>query len=125
MSNAEFKNWLKLFTQAWQDKDINRFVDLFSDNSVIVWQPFIKAAKGKEELSILLNEIFSEQDNIKLSYEVLSLTEKTGIVHLWCIYHNVNNNSYVNLDGIYIFELDKNNLCKTLNAWWNIKEVNN
>lgn len=118
MNINDFRNWLKLYGQAWEDKDDKRFSELFSDNVKYFWTPFEQPKEGRTEVSLAFMDAVSTQTDIRFGYEILSFENQKGICRWWCKFVNTTTNNLIKLDGIFLCEFDKNNLCKTFRKWW-------
>lgn len=118
MDNISFKNWLKLYRQAWEDKDPKRFSDLFSENIKYYWTPFNEPKVGKAEVCSAFENATSTQMNIKFGYDVLYFENNRGICRWWSKFIRISSGNLIMLDGIFFCEFDKNNLCKVFREWW-------
>lgn len=118
MSGEEFKNWLKLYGQAWEDKDAIRFSELFANEVKYFLNPFEIPLTGRSNIQIAVEKKFLTQDNIKFNYQIISVAENMGVCKWWCKFTRNSNQNLIKLDGVFICEFDKNNLCKNFNEWW-------
>ncbi len=118
MIKDDFKNWLKLYGQAWEDKDSKKFSDLFAESIKYYWTPFENPKEGKTGVSLAFENAVSSQIDIRFGYEVLSFENQIGIARWWCKFIRISSGDLVKLDGIFVCEFDKNNLCKTFREWW-------
>jgi hypothetical protein len=65
MNGEDFKNWLKLYGQAWQDKDEARFSELFSPDVKYYWTPFENPVSGKFDLQNTIKVEFLSEEKHK------------------------------------------------------------
>jgi len=79
MNTNDFKYWLKLYGQAWEDKDAKRFSELFSENAKYYWTPFEEPKNGKFGIREAVENAISTQENIKFGSEILPFGNNTGI----------------------------------------------
>jgi hypothetical protein len=118
MIKDDFKNWLKLYGQAWEDKDSTKLSDLFTEKIKYYWTPFESPKEGKAGVSLAFENAVSSQTDIRFGYEVLSFENQIGISRWWCKFIRISSGDLVKLDGIFICKFDKNNLCETFREWW-------
>lgn len=118
MNGEDFKNWLKLYGQAWEDKDPKRFADLFTVDAKYFWTPFENPKLGREDIRIAFETAISTQENIKFGYDVISFAENIGICRWWCKFIRTTSQNLVKLDCIFVCEFDNSNLCKNFREWW-------
>jgi nuclear transport factor 2 (NTF2) superfamily protein len=118
MKNLDFKNWLKLYGQAWEDKDSRKFSALFTEDAGYYWTPFESMKQGREEIEKAFKEAVSTQSEIRFGYEVLSIENNAGICRWWCKFIRTTSGNLIKLDGIFLCEFDRKKLCKTFREWW-------
>lgn len=118
MTGEDFKNWLKLYGQAWEDKDAKRFSELFANEANYFLSPFENPLTGTLDIETAIEEKYLTQDNIKFNYQIISFAENIGVCKWWCKFIRNSTHNLIKLDGVFICEFDKNNLCKTFNEWW-------
>lgn len=118
MNKDDFKNWLKIYGQAWEDKNSERFSELFSNESKYYWTPFEESKNGKIEIKEAFIKATQTQENIKFGYDVILFDVNKGICRWWCKFIRTSSLSGIKLDGIFICDFDKNNLCKIFREWW-------
>lgn len=117
MSGEDFKSWLKLYGQTWQDKEPIRFSELFTFDAKYFRTPFEKAKSGREEIRAAFEAEVSTQDNIKFGYEVISFDKNIGVCRWWCKFTRISSQNLIKLDGVFICEFDKNNVCLNFREW--------
>lgn len=118
MSEKDFQNWLKSYGQAWEDKNIDKFVSLFSKNAEYYWTPFDLPKKGISEIADAVNSAVSTQSDIKFTFQVLAFANNTGICRWWCRFNRILSGSLIKLDGIFYCEFDRNHSCHIFREWW-------
>ena len=118
MEASDFKLWLKLYGQTWEDKNPERFSDLFVENAEYFRTPFEVPKRGMAETKSAFEQAVSTQQEIKFSYEILSFEKNNGICRWWCKFVSTTSQNLIRLDGILVCSFDKNNKCKTFREWW-------
>ncbi len=83
MTITNFSNWLKLYGNAWENKDTVKFVSLFSEDANYHWTPFEEPKRDRKEIKSAFESAVSTQDGIKFHYEILSFSTNIGICRWW------------------------------------------
>jgi len=118
MTASDFKNWLKIYGQAWEDKDSKKFVALFTEKANYHWTPFESPKAGRDEIKEAFENATSTQSEIRFGYDVLSFENNKGICSWWCKFNRTTSGNLIKLDGIFVCDFEKNNLCKLFREWW-------
>jgi hypothetical protein len=104
MDRTRFEHWLDAYKRAWEGRDPVAASDLFTADANYFETPFEAPARGRE--------------GIEFSYEVLATSEIMGIAHWHTEYTRLTSNSTVELDGIFLVELDADGKCTGFREWW-------
>ena len=80
------EQFMRAYKKAWEEKDENAFCALFSADGVYHNTPFA-TQRGQEQLAAYWQRI-KLQDDIHLSFEILSSTPGSGIAH-WHVSYQV------------------------------------
>lgn len=116
MNKDNFRTWIKLFTQAWEDEDSDKFKAIFSEDAEYYSDPFENSVSGKTNITnALLSEVALQQD-LKIGYEILSFDKNLGVCRFWGKFINTTSENLIKLDGILVCFFD-NNICKTIKRW--------
>lgn len=107
MRQNNIKEWLDNFKTCWINKDIDSLMCLFSDNVEYYETPFQKL-DGKEKVSEVWQEI-KDQENIDLKLDLYCSDNNKHVVK-WMLGFE-SNNRHFNYRGIYLIELDSQNMC--------------
>ena len=118
MERTKFENWLDAYKHAWEDRDPDAAADLFTVDANYHETPFEAPARGREGIRDYWSDATRYQEGIEFSYEVLATTENMGIAHWHTEFTRLTSNSTVELDGIFLVELDANGKCTEFREWW-------
>lgn len=118
MTNQTFSNWLNKLKIAWETKNPNAATDLCAEKFLWHETPFSKPLETKEQLLEEWKSVLN-QENISVSYEILSIYENFGIAHWTAKFTRIPSEGKANLDGIFKVKLNESGLCTEFRQWWN------
>ncbi|UCF19310.1 MAG: nuclear transport factor 2 family protein [Gemmatimonadota bacterium] len=122
MSEAELQNWLEAYRQAWETRDPEAAVALFSDNVKYYETPFGLPAEGRPGVRDYWANATRGQVDIGFSHEVLFVSQDRGIARWWASFTRVSTGARIDLDGVFLLEFDHEGLCRELREWWHRAE---
>ncbi len=120
MTYEKFNNWLNKLKVAWETKNPNAAIDLCAEKFIWHETPFSKPLETKEQLLEEWKSVLN-QENISVSYEILSIHENLGIAHWTAKFTRIPSGNKANLDGIFKVSLDENGKCTEFHQWYNSK----
>jgi SnoaL-like domain len=119
---AGLTEWLDAFAQAWEQREPGAAAALFTEDALYQWGPFGRRLRGRVMIREAWAEALEEQENIVFGYEVLSATERAGIVR-WSVSIDVpTRNVRERNEGIMRVAFDDAGLCASFEEWWNSTE---
>ena len=118
MDKERFKSWLDSYGRAWENRDDKAFAGLFSDNASYYANPFSEPLNGRSAILDYWSNVICTQEQIQFNYEVLAVTQESGIAHWWASFAHVPSKTKVKLDGIFIISLNSGNCCDNFRQWW-------
>ncbi len=121
MTQQQFKNWLENLKRAWETKNPNAAVDLVAEKFLWYETPFDKPLKNKNEILKEWQTVL-KQENISVSYEILSINDDFGIAHWNATFIRLPSKEKVKLDGIFKVSLNEQGECIEFHQWYNSKE---
>ncbi len=120
MTRQQFKNWLDKLKNAWETKNPNAAIDLCAEKFIWHETPFSKPLKTKKQLLEEWKVVLS-QENISVSYEVLSVSKNVGIAQWRAAFTRLSSKEKVTLDGIFKVTLNEQGKCTEFHQWYNSK----
>ncbi len=120
MTKIQFKNWLGKLVNAWESKAPSEVLDLIAEKFIWYDAPFDKPITTRDELLEEWQSILNH-DEIKVTYEILSVENNTGIAHWHAIFTRLSSKENAELDGIYMAVLDDKGKCTEFHQWYNSK----
>ncbi len=118
MDRTRFENWLDAYKHAWEDRDPEAAADLFVADANYYETPFEAPARGRDGIRDYRSDATRYQEGIEFSYEILATTENAGIAHWHTEFTRLIADSTVELDGIFVVELDADGRCAEFREWW-------
>lgn len=118
MDMERFQSWLELYGRAWKNQDPQSFVNLFTDNASYHANPFSEPLSGRSAILNYWSDVARSQEQIQFNYEVLAVTQESGIAHWWASFVHIPSKTKVKLDGIFIISLNSENSCSNFRQWW-------
>lgn len=122
MSDNTFDTWLKAYGKAWQEKDIEAFVALFSEDAHYYWSPFEEPKVGHEEIAESVKSAVSIQEDIHFHYAILTASGFPAVAHYRTNLIRTTHGRKVTIDGIMTVEFDDDGLCRVFREWWHNDE---
>lgn len=122
MDREAFEGWLDAYGRAWEGRDPEAAARLFTDDAAYYETPFDVPARGREGISMYWTEATGSQQDIRFSSEVLAITEDKGIARWRVAFTRVSSDIPVELDGIFLVELNGEGLCTGFREWWHSKK---
>jgi uncharacterized protein (TIGR02246 family) len=118
MDRPTFDNWLDAYKRAWETRDPEAAADLFTTDATYQETPFEEPMTGRESIRDYWSDVTRYQEGVEFSYEILATTETSGIAHWRSEFTRLTSGSAVELDGIFLVELDADGKCTEFREWW-------
>jgi hypothetical protein len=119
MTYEQFDKWLEDLKQAWVTKNPQAAIDLCADNFIWYETPFGKPITTREELLKEWQTVPSNQKDITVSYEIITVSSDFGLAHWSAKFTRIPSGEKAHLDGIYKVSLNERNLCTEFHQWYN------
>jgi hypothetical protein len=118
MDMERFRSWLDSYGRAWESQDPQSFANLFTDYASYHANPFSEPLSGHSAILDYWANIIRSQEQIQFNYEILAVTQDSGIAHWWASFVHISSKTKVSLDGVCIVSLNGENRCKVFKQWW-------
>ena len=122
MNHPEFDRWLRAYGAAWEAKDTEAFVALFTDDVRYYWTPFGEPKKGRDGVAAAFSSAVANQRDIHFRYEILAVDEARCVARWWCALVRPATGQTVRLDGIMMVKPAADGLCEAFREWWHSDE---
>jgi len=123
MNEAEFDQWLKRYGEAWETRDADKFVPLFTDDVLYYETPFDEPMHGSDAIGAYWSVLPTTQDHIHFHFRVLAVLPDQAVAQWWASFIRLPTKMHVKIDGIMICEFDENNRCRLFREWWHRHEI--
>lgn len=110
------KNWIELYKKAWEERDPEGVVSIFSPDAVYWETPFLNH-NGRDAIYRYWQDVPCQTQDITFAYKILNAEE--GLAH-WTAEFTKNDQKHF-LDGIFILSFDDQGRCSLLREWWHSK----
>lgn len=120
MTKQGFDKWLRRLRNAWEKRNPDIAVDLCGEKFLWHETPFDEPLKTKEQLLREWENVLN-QENISVSYEILSINKNVGIAHWSATFTRIPSKENATLDGIFKITLNKQGKCTEFHQWYNSK----
>ncbi len=117
-----FNSWLDGYGMAWQNRDPDALVDLFSEDATYYEKPFDTPMRGRLAIQEYWTNATASQDQIQFDYEIVSTMEGLGIARWRASYIRIPSEVAARLDGIALVSFDNQGRCTEFREWWHREE---
>ena len=117
-----FNQWLAQYGAAWQNRDPQAAVRLFTADASYQETPFDIPMQGSQEIREYWEDVPRFQEDISFQWEVYCMTGGRGIAHWQAEFIRRSSGERVRLDGILAADFDAQGLCRSFREWWHRQE---
>lgn len=120
MSKKLFKDWLDKLKTAWETKSPELAAEICAEK--LIWQetPFEKPLTTRKKVLDEWQSVLKHK-NVSVSYDILCTNSNTAFAHWSASFTRIPSNKKTELDGIFMFKLNKKGLCVEFRQWYNSK----
>jgi hypothetical protein len=122
LSEKQFGHWLSAYGRAWEAKNARGFADLFADNALYYWTPFLEPQKGRAEIAAAFIQAVGRQRDIDFGARVLYVNDNAGAAHWSCAFTRANTGKRVHVDGMLGARFDQSAKAISFREWWHSDE---
>ncbi len=122
MNTEMLINWLEIYQRAWEGRDPDLAGSIFSENAIYQETPFNEPFSGRDAIIKYWTGVPKTQDQIQFNFDILAVTEITGVVHWQSSFIRLTSRKQVDLDGIMTISLNDDGLCTEFKEWWHRRE---
>lgn len=120
LTMTELSNWLDAYGEAWESRDADAAVRIFSEDASYRVTPYEEPHAGRSGIHDYWAGVTENQRNVRFEHQALSVSGNTGIAH-WSAKFNVEpDGTKLELDGIFVLEFDQDGNCRRLREWWHL-----
>ena len=121
LTMPKLSSWLEAYGNAWETRDADAAVLIFSEDATYRVSPYEEAHVGRSGIHEYWAGVTENQRNVDFQYQALSVNGNTGIAH-WSAEFSVEpGGTTIQLDGIFVLDFDSEGKCHRLREWWHLK----
>jgi len=119
-----FRGWLEAYRKAWEERNPQIVVKLFSTDAICRESPFEEPIRGLDAILDYWAHVPKTQDQVRFDYEILAVSGETGIARWRASFQRIPTKVQVSLDGIMVVRFNAENQCVLFEEWWRRQERN-
>ncbi len=121
MDHDALAAWLDAYQQAWEERDPDQIVRIFTEDAVYrerTWEP---PAVGHDGIRAYWEDATAPQRDVHFGATILSIDP--AVVHWTADFARPAHGSRGQLDGVFLLEFAGDGRCSHLREWWFFREV--
>jgi ketosteroid isomerase-like protein len=122
LTKSALEAWLARYESAWEMRDADRAAALFTPNALYHEMPFEAPKNGRAGIHDYWAMVTADQRDIDFRSEAIAVAGNTGVAHWSATFKLESTGAKVELDGIFVLELDASGACTSLREWWHVRE---
>lgn len=122
LARADFGDWLTRYGAAWESRDPNAAAGLFAADAEYYWTPLGDPKRGPGEIAAAWAEATSRQRSVRFSFQILAISESTGIAKWHTQLVRAATGREIEIDGVLTAEFDGSGRCRVFREWWHSSE---
>jgi hypothetical protein len=125
MDRAGFEGWMDVYGRAFEGRDADLALRLFSPHATYQWGPFGDLLHGPQEIRDCWAIATGDPDetDFRFDYEILAVTEEIGIARWMASAARPAQGRRLHYDGVFAVALGADGLCDEFREWWNTRET--
>ena len=121
LSPAALEAWLKQYGAAWEARDATAAGGLFTTDALYHEMPFDEPRQGRAGIEEYWRTVTADQREVKFESSVIAVNGNTGVAHWPATFRLQPNGAMIELDGVFVLELDASGHCSSLREWWHVR----
>lgn len=118
MTFERFERWLDAYKRAWETRDPEAAVALFTEDATYRVTPFREPEVYRDGIRRYWVGATGDQRNVQFGSEMLASNGDTGICRWHVLFQLPADSVRVEIDGIFVFTLNEVDLCREFREWW-------
>ena len=115
------ERWMESYRAAWISNVPSEVAALFTEDAVYAVSPFTEPWTGRDE--IVRRWVAGIQQDVELTYEVLSVIDDQAIIHWHVLTRNVGDPVRVEYDGVLVLRFEPDGRCSEHREWYFRREL--
>lgn len=117
LTQGDAQDLLERYKRAWEKRDPDVALALFSDHAELRLDPFEEPAHGANEIHAIWNDIAATQDHVEFDAERVWAVGRTVLASWHAAFTRRSNAERVRIRGFFTFELDESGLIERAKQW--------
>ena len=122
MTESELETWLHRYGGAWEARDPDAAVKLFTEDAEYFETPFAEPARGTDGVRTYWANATGKQNEVQFRFEILACSGNRGVAR-WSADIVSSTGVSVRLDGVFLLDFAEDGRCRTLREWWHRREI--
>lgn len=122
MTGSDLETWLRAYGRAWEERDPEAAVRLFTEDATYAESPFDPPAKGSEGIRAYWADNTSIQEDVRFGHEVLALERDRAVVRWRAELRRLPSGTRSRLDGVFLLTFAPEGRCAGLLEWWHRRD---
>jgi nuclear transport factor 2 (NTF2) superfamily protein len=118
MTSERFEKWLARYKSAWETRDPDAAVLLFTSDATYRVTPFREPELHAKGIRDYWTRVTADQRNVRFQSDMLAISGDRGVCHWNCQFDLESDGSQLEIDGIFVFDLGPDDQCHTFREWW-------
>jgi uncharacterized protein (TIGR02246 family) len=118
LTRSTFATWLAGYERAWEERDADQAVALFTPDAVYHEAPFDPPMAGADAIRSYWETVTAGQRNVDFRYEITAVDGQTGIARWHATFTVASTGARVELDGVFELAFGSDGRCRELREWW-------
>lgn len=120
LSAAAVEDWLARYEQAWELRDAERAVALFTPDARYHEMPFEAPKNGSAGIREYWATVTADQRDVDFRANVIAINGTTGVARWSASLRSASSGARVELDGVFVLTFDASGRCSELREWWHV-----
>lgn len=122
MNESSFNSWFKTLGEAWVTKNPELIGSICAEDVKYYEHPFEEPRIGKDAVVAEWQNVPNSQKDIIFDYDIIGITNDTGIAHWRASFTRISEEKRDVLDGVFTVKLNGSGLCTEFHMWWVTKD---
>jgi limonene-1,2-epoxide hydrolase len=123
LTHGDAEDLLEAYKRAWERRDPDLAVELFSEDAEYREDPFEEPMRGSNAIRAYWNEAAAAQDHVEFDAERIWIVERTVLASWHAAYTRRSDAQRVRLRGFMTLEVDDAGKVWRFREWWHRREV--
>ncbi len=121
MNHDALAAWLDAYKRAWEGRDPDQVVGIFTEDAIYAETPFAAPAVGHDGIRRYWENATGPQRDVSFGYDIISADP--AVVHWTAGFALPAHGNRGQLDGVFHLEFAADGRCSRLREWWFFREV--